>query len=273
MAPTIIVVGNEKGGSGKTTTSMHLIVSLLHLGFKVASIDLDIRQQSLSHYIGNRQDLNKDKQLLMPEHFQISEGNKGNISELNTDYQSQLEKIILHSKAFDFIIIDTPGSDTFLSKFAHSLADIVITPFNDSFVDLAVLAHVDHENYAILKPGIYSQMIWEQKIQRAKRDRGSIDWIIMRNRISPLDSHNKRNIDKVVQNMTKRLGCRSAPGFYDRVIFRSLFLHGLTLLDLKKSNIGITMTMSHVAARQELFNLLAALKIAKVDAAISSHVM
>ncbi len=273
MGATVIVVGNEKGGSGKTTTSMHLIVSLLHLGFKVVSIDLDVRQQSLSQYIENRQRLNQGKKLLMSQHFQISEGSKVSVPEQNTEYQSQLEKIMLQAKEYDFVIIDTPGSDTFLSKFAHSLADIIITPFNDSFVDLAVLAHVDPDTYLVLKPGIYSQMIWEQKIQRAKRDRGNIDWIIMRNRISHLDSHNKRNIGKVLQGITQRLGCRSAPGFSDRVIFRSLFLHGLTLLDLKSANINIAMTMSHVAARQELFNLLGALKISKVDEAISRHLM
>jgi chromosome partitioning protein len=54
--PYVIVVGNEKGGSGKSTAAMHLIVALAKLDFKLGSIDLDARQSSLSRYIANRRE-------------------------------------------------------------------------------------------------------------------------------------------------------------------------------------------------------------------------
>jgi chromosome partitioning protein len=86
------------------------------------------------------------------------------------------------------------------------------------------------------------------------RDRGSIDWIVVRNRLSTLDTRNKRNMEKVLASLAKRIGFRTAPGFGDRVIFREMFLSGLTLLDLRDT--GTKLTMSHIAARQEVRDLL-----------------
>jgi chromosome partitioning protein len=96
--------------------------------------------------------------------------------------------------------------------------------------------------------------VWEQKKQRAQRDGGSIDWIVMRNRLATLDARNKRRVGGLIEQLAKRIGFRLAPGFSERVIFRELFLKGLTLLDLAES--GTEMTFSHVAARQELRGLL-----------------
>ncbi|MBM3566952.1 MAG: ATPase, partial [Alphaproteobacteria bacterium] len=50
----VIVLGNEKGGSGKSTTAMHLIAACLRDGRSVASIDLDARQGTLTRYLSNR---------------------------------------------------------------------------------------------------------------------------------------------------------------------------------------------------------------------------
>ena len=50
----VIVVGNEKGGAGKSTLSIHLSVALLKAGYKVACIDLDTRQQTLTRFFENR---------------------------------------------------------------------------------------------------------------------------------------------------------------------------------------------------------------------------
>jgi cellulose biosynthesis protein BcsQ len=50
----VVVLGNEKGGSGKSTTALHIAVALLKAGQRVATIDLDSRQQSFTHYIDNR---------------------------------------------------------------------------------------------------------------------------------------------------------------------------------------------------------------------------
>lgn len=271
----IIVVGNEKGGSGKTTTSMHLITSLLYLGFKIASIDLDIRQRSLSTYIENRIKSYKQQniQVPMPEHFSIEEPTSVTLNEINNFLQQKFLTILNTASEFDFVVIDSPGHNHYLSQLAHSFADIIITPFNDSFIDLDVIAHIDNKTYDIISPGIYSQMVWEQKINKAKRDRGTIEWILMRNRISPVNSKNKNQILSTLDKLKQRLGCKIAPGFGDRVIFKELFLKGLTILDLKNKNVNFPMTVSHVAARQELINLLTILGVDKINKAIDNTIL
>ena len=49
-----IVVGNEKGGAGKSTLAIHIVCGLLHAGRRVAIIDLDLRQRSMSRFFANR---------------------------------------------------------------------------------------------------------------------------------------------------------------------------------------------------------------------------
>jgi len=272
-SPTIIVIGNEKGGAGKTTTAMNIIISLLYLDFKVVSIDTDVRQLSLTRYIENRVNV-IDKMKLdipLPTHYRI-DARENEPKEEST----QLDKIINKtSPDADFIIIDTPGTNNHLSRYSHSKADIIITPINDSFVDIDLLANIDGETLKIIRPGIYSQMVWEEKINRAKENKKSIDWIIVRNRIGSIDTRNKRNVEKVISSLSKRIGCRLASGFGERVIFKELFLQGLTLLDIKNKSIkpSITMSMSHIIARQELLSLLSALNIEAVNQNIKASVL
>ena len=268
----ILVIGNEKGGSGKTTTSMHMIVALLRLGFKVGSMDIDARQRSLSRYIENRKSTmeSENTTLPLPAHVVINRSPYLTTAESEADERERFTRALARLLAnCDFVVIDSPGSDTYLSRLAHSYADTVITPVNDSFVDLDVLASVDGISMKIVKPSIYSEMLWEQKLHRAKRDGGTVDWVVMRNRLSNIDARNKRQITKVMEDLTKRLGCRLAPGFSERVIFRELFLLGLTVLDVVETNKAGTLSMSHLAARQEVRDLLKSLNIPEIDARIA----
>lgn len=264
----VIVVGNEKGGAGKTTSTMHLITALQNLGFKVASIDTDYRQASLTRYLENRaKTIEKDGLgITSPTHYRIEPVTHDSIAETEKLEREQLEAIIAsESPLVDFIVVDTPGSNSHLSRVAHSYAGTIVTPINDSFVDLDLLALVDGNNFSIVKPGIYSQMVWEQKMERAGRDRGSVDWVVLRNRLSVTDAINKRNMENVIGQLAKRVGFRVAPGFSERVIFRELFLKGLTLLDLLDPKLKFSFTVSHVAARHELRNFLSALNIPQVN--------
>ncbi|MCH2548075.1 MAG: division plane positioning ATPase MipZ [Alphaproteobacteria bacterium] len=268
----IIVVGNEKGGSGKTTTTMHLITALLRLGIKVGSIDIDARQRSLTRYLENRSQTMEEQntRLPMPTHHVIIKSTYNITQEAEEDERERFDGIIQQLSAdHDYIVVDGPGNDTHLSRLAHSYADTVITPINDSFVDLDVLGKVDGTTLKVLKPSIYSEMIWEQKLKRAKRDGGSIDWIVMRNRLSNIDARNKRFMGKAVQELSRRIGFRMAPGFSERVIFRELFLQGLTVLDVIDTSSNVRVSMSHVAARQEVRDLLTALKLPLVDERIA----
>lgn len=260
--PHIIVIGNEKGGAGKTTTSMHLLVSLLHLGFKVNSIDVDCRQKSLSRYIENRANYKKKHNLSLhlPNHLDV-----GTEAE---DMEKLIEKPETHD--CDFLLIDTPGSHTPISNYAHSLADTIITPINDSFIDLDVIAHIEADSLKIIRPSFYSQTIWEQKMSKARREQGEINWIILRNRLSHVDAKNKIRMEDVLGRLSARLGFRVASGFNERVIYRELFLQGLTLLDIKPGITDITLSLSHVAAKQELNNFLKHLNVDKLNKALDN---
>jgi chromosome partitioning protein len=272
--PYIIVIGNEKGGAGKTTISMHLITSLLDLNFKVVSIDTDSRQRSLSRYLENREfsRMSKNLEIPMPIHYTIKESFHLDIPSIEHEEKTNFEQILEDVEDdVDFIVIDTPGRNSFLSRLAHSYADTIITPINDSFIDLDVLAKINSKDMQIEKPSIYSQLVWEQKMQRAKRDKQSINWVVVRNRLSHLDAKNKRNIADVLEKLSKRIAFKIAHGFSERVVFRELFLQGLTLLDLKSA--GYSFNMSHVAARQELRDFLNSLNIDSINVRIENQAL
>ncbi|MBK1667817.1 ATPase [Rhodovibrio sodomensis] len=257
--PHVIVLGNEKGGSGKSTTAMHLIVALLKAGHQVGAIDLDARQGTLSRQVENRRTFaqRNDLRLDLPEMRTID---RARDADTRADAERQ-ERDALSAAMDDlgscaFVVIDTPGSDSHLSRLGHTLADTLVTPLNDSFLDLDLLARIDHDAKKILSPSVYSQMVWEQRQARAQAGGRPIDWIVMRNRLSHLDARNKRDVGRLLDQLAKRISFRVAPGFGERVIFRELFPKGLTLLDLRESGTGVNMTMSHMAARQEVRALL-----------------
>lgn len=264
-SPYIIVLGNEKGGTGKSTAAMHIITSLLRQGYKVGSIDVDARQGTLSRYAENRRlrsEANPDEHLPLPEHYPVFRSEKSVVEEAQIEDEGNLKAALEKLKDSDYIVIDTPGSDMYLSRLAHSYADTLITPLNDSFIDLDMLARLNPETMEIVRPSTYSEMVWEQKKQRAIRgDRRAIDWIVLRNRLTSVNSRNKEEMRKALESLSKRIGFRLVAGFGERVIFRELFLNGITLLDLRETRIA--MSLSHIAARQELNQLLEMIQIPK----------
>jgi len=260
----VIVLGNEKGGSGKSTTAMHLALALAYDGAKVGTIDVDSRQGTLTRYLENRQTFLRDKGLKLPtpQHRPVMISDLPNRDQAEAAERERFGAAFLELAASsDFVIIDTPGSNTHLSRIAHIEADTLLTPLNDSFIDLDLLARVEPDTFRIVRPSIYSESVWTQRQQRAAAGHRPVDWVVMRNRLASLDARNKREMERVVTALSQRLGFRVAPGLSERVIYRELFLKGLTLLDLREKAAGVVMTMSHVAARQELRGLLAELNL------------
>ncbi|MEM7173102.1 MAG: division plane positioning ATPase MipZ [Pseudomonadota bacterium] len=256
--PYVFVLGNEKGGSGKSTTSLHLAVSLLKRGFRVGSIDLDARQGTLSRAVENRLAYAKEAGLALevPEHRRVYRSEAETKAQAEEEDRTNLGAAMGELAHCDYLVIDTPGSDNYLSRLGHTHADTLITPLNDSFLDLDLLARIDRDGQKILSPSVYSQMVWEQRQRRAMAGGKPIDWIVMRNRLAHIDARNKREIGRLLDMLAKRIGFRLAPGFGERVIFRELFPKGLTLLDMREKGAGIPMNMSHLSARQEVRALL-----------------
>ena len=254
--PYVIVLGNEKGGTGKSTLSIHIITQLLQIGYKVGSIDIDARQGTLTRYLENRQNAkqNYNYDLKMPDHYPIYMANEELVKQAQQIERQNFIEVMDKLSGYDFVVIDTPGRDAFLSKFAHSYAHTVITPINDSFIDLDVLVKTDLTDKRKMQPSLYAETIWEQKKQRLIRDRFEIDWIVVRNRLSHIQAKNKIEMASALDLLASRIGFRIAPGFSERVIFRELFLKGMTLIDLEV--LGTNLSMSHVAAKQELRALL-----------------
>lgn len=260
----VIVVGNEKGGAGKSTVSIHLCVALMRTGHRVGIVDLDVRQRTLTRYLENRLRWMRStgSRLPMPEVIRVDASDSRNLDQAEAEETERFQTALARLRATcDFVIIDAPGGNTFLSRTAHMQADTLVTPLNDSFVDFDLLGDVNPQTLDVIRPSFYSEMVWTCRKQKAKTSRRPIDWIVMRNRMSPLEARNKQKVGEALQNLAKRIGFRMSAGLSERVIYRELFPAGLTLLDLTEQGANISFTMSHVAARQELRDLLIVMRL------------
>ena len=263
MTASVIVVGNEKGGAGKSTLAIHLATALLHGGAKVGLIDLDLRQQSMGHFFANRRKwlaANAGVSLPEPTVYGLAE-NSAAVSRLGADEKAPLFEAAFEAatQECDFVIIDTPGGDTSLSRTAHGRADLIVTPLNDSFVDFDMLGTVDPVTLELLRPSLYSETVWNSRKQKAVAGGKSIDWVVLINRLAPVEARNHRRLEERMTALAKRVGFRMGPGLRDRVIYRELFPFGLSIADLGPGVRPVQMSLQHVAARQELRGLLHAL--------------
>lgn len=264
MPAHVLALGNEKGGTGKTTTAMHLAVSLLKLGRRVSAIDLDSRQKSFARYFENRADFiaRSGHKLAMPEFRVIERSKLTDTRDAAAEESARLDAALAQARAeSDFVVIDMPGSDTHLSRIGHQAADTLVTPMNDSFLDFDLLAKFDPDSLEIKGPSLYSEFVWECRKRRVMKRAPAIDWVVVRNRVSNVDARNKRKVAGALDQLAARIGFRVAPGLSERVIFRELFPLGLTLFDLPLSGVPVALTMSHVSARQEIRELLGTLNL------------
>jgi chromosome partitioning protein len=261
----VVVLGNEKGGSGKSTTALHVAVALLKAGQRVATIDLDCRQQSFTRYVNNRRAWAQRTglDLEVPVHRCIKLGETMQIADNeNSEFEQFMAAVSAVERTFDFIVIDTPGSDSYLMRLAHSMADTLVTPINDSFLDFDVLGTVDAANYSVTGESHYAEMVRDARRKRRQLDGATTDWIVVRNRLSMLGSRNKQLVADGLKELSLRLGFRAIDGFAERVVYREFFPRGLTALDdLNEETLGTRPSMGHVTAREEVTGLLRQLKL------------
>jgi chromosome partitioning protein len=253
--PHVIVFANEKGGTGKSTTAVHVAVALATMGKRVAAIDLDTRQRTLGRYLDNRA-ATQQRLLLpipMPAHATFDPA-KG----------ETLEAMIARMGAdADVLVIDTPGRDDPYTREAMIRADTLVTPINDSFVDLDLIGEVDPDTYKVRRPSFYAEVVWQSRTRRAKTQGRSVDWVLLRNRLQHVNARNMQRVADALGDLSRRVGFRVIPGLGERVIYRELFPRGLTLLDL--AQIGEA-SIAHIAARQELREMVAALDLPDAEA-------
>ncbi|MGH6684457.1 MAG: division plane positioning ATPase MipZ [Pseudolabrys sp.] len=270
----VIVVGNEKGGSGKSTIAIHVAVALMKSGQRVATIDLDSRQRSFSRYIENRrawaQHVARD--LEIPDHFLFEERvDYPTADDHAAEREALTETVEAAAKIHDFVVIDTPGHNRYLMRLAHTVADTLVTPLNDSFVDFDVLGSVHPETFGVTGVSHYARVVEEARHQRQTDGHPDTDWIVLRNRLSSLGSRNKRFVGQALQELSERLDFRYVDGLTERVIFREFYPRGLTAVDdLDEATLGTRPTMSHVTARLEMENLLGAMRLGQSSAGIET---
>jgi len=246
----VLVVGSHKGGTGKSTTAMHIVTGLLYEGLRVASIDLDNPQQTLTRFIENRK-AHRDAEglgLPMPRHRSLPF-----VDDRPDEVEQSVESL---ARTHDALIVDTPGGYSQAARKALTWADCVVTPINDSFLDLDLLAELDPDSRRLLRPGHYSKLIVEARGRRAQWQLAPLDWLVVRNRLSAIDAHNKRQMNEALGVLAGQLGFRQGPGLGERVIYREHFLQGLTLFDLPVEAAKGSGKDPQRAARQELRALL-----------------
>ena len=248
--PHFIVFANEKGGTGKSTTAVHTAIALAASGHRVGALDLDSRQRTMTRYLENRDATMRRLDTELP---------RAAYEVLDDQTEKGLAAAILRlAEATDVIVIDTPGRDDPIARAAILRADTLVTPMNDSFVDLDLIGQVHPENYKITRPSFYAELIWNSRTERAKQTGKSVDWVVLRNRLQHIESHNLKRVGAALDELARRVGYRVIPGLGERVIYRELFPKGLTLLDMKQiHDVGL----GHITARQELREMIAGLGI------------
>ncbi|MEY2943304.1 MAG: hypothetical protein RLY97_1318 [Pseudomonadota bacterium] len=252
--PHRIVFANEKGGTGKSTTAVHVAVALAYQGARVAVIDLDPRQRTMHRYLENRAETTRRRGIDLPS---------AQFAVFNGETVEELEALSAEmGAAADFLLFDTPGRDDIFARHIATTADTLVTPLNDSFVDFDLIGQVDAETFKVRRLSFYAELIWETRKKRAMttiaEKRREMDWVVVRNRTQHVEARNMRRLDGALLELSKRVGFRIAKGLSERVIYRELFPSGLTLLD--KGHLGELGT-SHLVARQEMRGLLAGLNL------------
>jgi chromosome partitioning protein len=246
----IIVFANEKGGVGKSTTAFHTCIALCNAGQTVAALDVDLRQLTLDRALNARQDSAREYGVELPGPRQIL---------LTQSTDSELEtKIRMAQIDCNYIVVDVGGHDSALARRAIYLADTIVTPVNDSFIDLDMLGRIDPRSGELRTLGTFARLVEHLKEPGLQLRERALDWVVMQNRSRSLATKNERKVLDALNRISPVAGFRLVPGLRERVVYRELFPMGLTLFDLEQiPDLG----RAQPAARDEIFAMLDALNL------------
>jgi chromosome partitioning protein len=243
----LIVFANEKGGTGKSTTAVHVAIAFVISGRRVVALDLDTRQRTLGRYMDNRIETCRRHgyDLLTPKYatFDPSAG------------LDVIEWLDTMGRDQDVVIVDTPGRHDIHSLAAIARAETLVTPINDSFLDLDLIGQVDPDNFGLSRPSFYAKMVWEARKKRQESGRPNLAWVVLRNRLQHIQAGNMRRVGAALGELSTKVGFDFVPGLTERVIYREWFTRGLTFMDLRG---GVPRIM---AADAELKRLMLALRL------------
>ncbi len=270
--PRIVTLGNAKGGSGKSTLALHLIVALLRRGLKVGALDLDASQGTLTAFFAHRADAleaRPEESLPMPALHRVERSTRRGRDLAESEESAAVAQSLQALADQDVVVIDTPGSLSHLGRIGHWCADLLVTPMNDSLLDVDVLARINRQRREVEAPSPYCAMVREVRgLQAGERGR-PCRWYVMRNRVGHVDSHNARDMRLLLSQLSERLDFALASGLSERVIYRALFDRGLTLFDLEDGAQESRRAPSHARARRELLSLVDALALEPTQSAAS----
>jgi chromosome partitioning protein len=257
----VIVLGSEKGGSGKSTLAFHLVIALLRLDQRVAVLDLDSRQQILTRFFENRRcwASRAKVEIGMPAVCQIARADGATVAERETAEFARLHHALLDLRTdHDFMVVDTPPDDTFLMRLAHAMADTLVTPLNDSFLDLCVLGNADPVAFEVTALGHYADLVREARRHHRATEHSEFRWLVARNRRSrPIGRHKAG----VLRQLAFRLAFTSIYGLPERAVYEEFFPHGLAVLDDAAEITGAIDPHLLRVARREVLSFVGSLQL------------
>lgn len=241
----VITVANEKGGVGKSTLAFHLCVALADAGYEVLGVDLDRRQQSLSRALANRSATANRLRVKLPQPRHVV---------LHHQTGAMLaQEIARLGAACDYVVIDAAGTDCGIVRRAVAMANLLISPVTSSFVDLDLLGRLHPLTRAYRGPGCFAEMVLDLRAARRAAGLAPLEWAVLRNRRRRDNSHDQNRVEAALQELAGQLDFRLGEGLSERVIYRELFLLGLTHLDLGRIP---DLARSHSVAVSEVRQLL-----------------
>ena len=162
----VIAIANQKGGVGKTTTSINLSACLAEKGKKVLLIDMDSQGNTTSGFGFEKNELDKtvyevlreevsieeaiipveecfENLFLIPANRNLAGAEIELVTRENMQYilKKQLEPI---KDNYDFIIIDCPPSLNMLTVNALTASDTVLVPIQCEYYALEGLSQLIH---------------------------------------------------------------------------------------------------------------------------------